>query len=228
VNILWQLLQTVPSTMLLWAAAQVLGLVLAIPVAAARMSRERTLRWIALLWIEVTRGIPTLVLLFIVYFGLSINDFRPPAMTAAILALGLSSSGYLAESIRAGFEAVPRQQTEAAMALSLPLATRLGRVLLPQALPIISEGVVSYAIHLFKETALASLIGVIEVMAVANYLVERGVNGPTVFLFTGAIYLVGCLLLAWLAHLIGDSGSRKRGKTQRGATIAAVKKVEVA
>jgi len=216
VSVFWLLLQSLPTTLLLWFASQVLGLLLAIPVAAARMNGNRLIRTVALWWIEIFRGIPTLVLLFIVFFGLSINGFSPDSMTAAILALGFSSSGYLAESIRAGFEAVPRQQTEAAMALSLPTLVRLRKVLLPQAFPIISEGVVSYSIHLFKETALASLIGVVDVMAVAYYLVERGVDGPTVFFFAGAIYLIGCLLLAWLAHLI----ARPRKKRPRSQALS--------
>lgn len=216
-NILQPLLQALPITLLLWLGAQALGLALAIPVAAARMSRVRILRIVAIWWIEIFRGIPTLVLLFVVFFGLSLGSFHPSTMLAGILALGFSSSGYLAESIRAGFEAVPRQQREAAMALSLPLHTRLGRVLLPQAMPIITEGIVSYSIHLFKETALASLIGLIDMMAVAYYLVERGMDGTVVFAIVGTIYLVGCLILAYAAHLVGKLGKAPRSTPRRSA-----------
>lgn len=214
-SVLWLLLQTLPTTLLLWFSAQILGIGLAIPVSFARMSQHRLLRTVALWWIEVFRGVPTLVLLFIVFFGLSVNGFSPDSMTAAVLALGFSSSGYLAESIRAGFESVPRQQHEAALALSLSPLVKLRKVLLPQAFPIISEGVVSYSIHLFKETALASLIGVIDLMAVAYYLVERGADGSTVFLFVGGIYLAVCLLLAWIAHTIGQAKRGRRPKIAR-------------
>lgn len=219
-DILWLLLQSLPATLLLFIASQILGLAIAVPVAAARMSKSCVLRTVALWWIEISRGVPTLVLLFIVFFGLSINGFSPDSMTAAILALGLSSSGYLAESIRAGFEAVPKQQTEASMALSLPLRARLFKVLLPQAFPLVIEGVVSYSIHLFKETALASLIGVVDVMTVAYYLVERGVDGPTVLFLTGLIYLAGCLLLAWIAHLAGRAARRRTKPIARKARVA--------
>lgn len=212
-SILLSLLQALPTTVMLWFGAQVLGLVLAVPVATARMSSNRFLRIVALWWIEIFRGIPTLVLLFIVFFGLSINGVSPSSMTAAILALGFSSSGYLAETIRAGFEAVPRQQYEAATALSLGPYVKLRKVLLPQAMPVISEGVLSYSIHLFKETALASLIGVIDVMAVGYYLVERGASGPTVFMFAALIYLTVCLLLAGLVRLI--AGPHQRGTEPR-------------
>lgn len=220
IDILWLLLQSFPATLLLFIASQILGLAIAMPIVAARMSKSRILRTVALWWIEISRGIPTLVLLFIVFFGLSVNGFSPNSMTAAILALGLSSSGYLAESIRAGFESVPKQQTEAAMALSLPLRIRLFKVVLPQAFPLVIEGVVSYSIHLFKETALASLIGVVDVMTVAYYLVERGVDGPTVLFLTGLIYLVCCLLLAWIAHLAGHVGKRRTKPTAQKARVA--------
>lgn len=219
-SILWQLLQSIPTTLMLWLGAQVLGLALAIPVAAGRMSKNRTIRIIAIWWIEIFRGIPTLVLLFIVFFGLSVNNYSPSAMVAGILGLGFSSSGYIAESIRAGFEAVPKQQTEACLALSLPLKTRLGKVLFPQALPVVSEGVVSYSIHLLKETALASLIGVVDIMTVAYYLVERGVDGPTVFFFAGMLYLIGCTLLAWFAHLVGRNGPHDNRLSLRKARAA--------
>lgn len=220
-NVFWQLIQSIPTTLFLFACSQILGLLLAVPLAAGRMHRNRLIRTLAMIWIEVFRGIPTLVMLFIVFFGLSFTGYSPSSMVAAILALGFSSSGYLAESIRAGFESIPKQQTEAAMAISLPGHIRLFKVLLPQALPIVMEGVVSYAIHLFKETALASLIGVVDVMTVAYYLVERGVDGPTVFLITGSIYLAGCLLLAWLAHLISSASTRSTKQ-------ATARKLEVA
>lgn len=202
-NILVALMQGVPLTLLLWAAGQVIGLMLAVPVAAARMSRHRWLRYLAMGWIELFRGIPTLVWLFIVFFGLASVGFQLTAIVASIAALGIVSSAYLAEIYRSGFESVPVQQYEASLALSLPLATRLKAVILPQAFPVILEGTASYSIHLLKETALASLIGVIDLMAIANYQVERGIDGPVVFALTGALYLLACLALAGLAHLAG-------------------------
>lgn len=206
-GILVQLLQSLPTTALLWFAAQVLGLILAIPVAAARMSRIRVLRIIAVWYIEIFRGVPTLVLLFIVFFGLSSTGFNLTSVVASILALGVSASAYQAESIRSGFEAVPRQQYEAAIALSLPLLTRLRKVLLPQALPVVLEGLVAFSIQMLKETALASLLGVAEVMSIAYYLVQRGVDGTVVFTITGLLYLALCLMLAGVAGLIGRRAS---------------------
>lgn len=203
-NDLLAIAQGIPVTLLLWIGAQALGAVVAVPVAAARMHRSRWLRLPATAWIETLRGIPTLVWLFVVYFGIVAAGFTLTAIAAAILALGLVSSAYVAETYRAGFEAVPVQQREAAAALGLPRLVTLRRVQLPQALPVILEGTGSYSIHLLKETALASLIGVVDVMMIASYRVERGADGTIVFLATGAVYLVGALLLAWSAHALGS------------------------
>ena len=216
IGILLQLLQSLPMTALLWFAAQVLGLLLAVPIAACRMSRNRWLRTIAVWYIEIFRGIPTLVLLFIVFFGLSSAGFNLTSVIASILALGVSASAYQAESIRSGFEAVPIQQYEAAIALSLPRGIRLSKVLLPQAMPVVLEGLVAFSIQMLKETALASLLGVAEVMSIAYYLVQRGVDGTIVFAITGLLYLILCVLLAGIAGLIG----RRAGTSGKKAKVA--------
>jgi ABC-type amino acid transport system permease subunit len=81
----------------------------------------------------------------------------------------------------------------------------LAKVIVPQAKPIIFAGLGSYGIHLLKETALASLIGVVEIMNVANYVVERGANGLSVFLIAGLIYIILCLPIGGLAALLARS-----------------------
>lgn len=210
------LVQGAPLTILLWAASQILSAAFAIPVAAARMHKSAWLRVPAIFWIELFRGIPTLVWMFIVFFGLVAAGINLKSVAASIAAMSLIGSAYLAETYRAGFDAVPKQQREAALALSLPLRARMSFVLLPQALPVILEGAASYSIHLLKETSVASLIGVVDIMAIANYQVGRSGDGIPIFLVAGVMYLAGCLVLAWLAHLL----SRNRlapGRTMRAA-----------
>ncbi len=210
------LLRGIPVTLLLWAASQAIGIVLAAPVAAARMHTRRWLRLPAMVWIEVLRGIPTLVWLFLVFFGLVALGYSFTAIVSAIITLGLVTSAHLAEIYRAGFEGIPKQQVEATMVLGLPLIVRFRKVFLPQAFPIIVEGGGSYSIHLFKDTALASLIGVVDIMSIATYQVERGANGPVIFLVTGAIYLVFCLAIAWIAHVLAKLFVPGRAKAGPG------------
>jgi His/Glu/Gln/Arg/opine family amino acid ABC transporter permease subunit len=196
------LLAVIPATVLIWASSIVLGALIGLAVAAARSSRNTALRIIATVYIEVFRGIPTLVWLFIVFFGLNTFGFSPTAVFSAILTLGIVSSAYTAEIYRSGLNSVPATQREATVALGLPQHIALSKVIVPQAKPIIFAGLGSYGIHLLKETALASLIGVVEIMNVANYLVERGANGLSVFLIAGLIYIILCLPIGGLAALL--------------------------
>lgn len=205
-----EILTALPATIILWASALAVGLIIAVPSAAARRSDHRLLRFLATLWIETFRGIPTLVWLFLVFFGLSQTGYHPNALAAGILAMGLVSSAFIAETYRSGLDAVPAQQWEATVALGLPPGTALRTVVLPQARPIIAAGIGSYAIHLLKETALASLIGVVEIMNVSNYLVERGANGMLVFLVSGLIYILLTLPIAGLFVLLGRTRRKSR------------------
>ena len=206
---LLDLLVALPTTLLLWALAMLLGAALGALIAYARMHRSKWMSLPATIYIEVLRGIPTLVWLFIIFFGLTQFGFRLTALVSAVLTLGLVSSAYFAEIYRSGLQAVPRSQTEATVALGLPPLISLTKVIGPQALPIILAGSGSFAIHLVKETALASLIGVVELMNVANYSVERGASGINVFFAAGLVYLVLCLPIAWGADRIGRRVNRK-------------------
>lgn len=204
------LLAAGPTTILIWAASVAVGAVLAIAIAAGRTSPNAALRTLATVYIEVFRGIPTLVWLFIVFFGLTSFGFSPTAVFSAILTLGIVSSAYIAEIYRSGLNAVPTTQREATTALGLPAHIALMRVVVPQAKPIIFAGLGSFGIHMLKETALASLIGVVELMNVANYLVERGANGLTVFLVVGLIYIALCLPIGGVASLLGRPARAKK------------------
>lgn len=211
------LLAAVPQSLAVWAGSIVLGAVLGVFVAAARMSRHGLVRGLSAGYIEVFRGVPTLVWLFIVFFGLTSFGFNPTALSSAILTLGAVTAAYTAEIYRSGLGAVPHQQREGATALGLPPRIVLAKVLIPQARPIIFAGLGSFGIHLLKETALASLIGVVEVMNVANYLVERGANGLEVFLVAGLVYIVLCLPIAAASAVLGRAVRAKKATTRKAA-----------
>jgi polar amino acid transport system permease protein len=214
------LLAAVPTTILIWAASVAVGAVLGIAVAAGRTSSNAVLRSIATVYIEVFRGIPTLVWLFIVFFGLTSFGFSPTAVFSAILTLGIVSSAYIAEIYRSGLNAVPTTQREATTALGLPPYIALVKVVVPQAKPIIFAGLGSFGIHMLKETALASLIGVVEIMNVGNYLVERGANGLSVFLVVGLIYIALCLPIGGLAALLGRPARARKLKVQQEPAVS--------
>lgn len=196
------LLQAVPATLGLWALALILGMALAVPVTVARMSRFLVLRAMATVWIEVLRGIPSIVWLFLIFFGFGFYSYSPTALVTSVVALGGASSAYFAEVYRSGLQSVPAGQREALKALGMPATKGTRLVVLPQALPIIIDGSGSFAILLLKETALASIIGVVEIMNVANFAVTQGINGMLVFFTVGVIYAVLCLPIGFGAHFL--------------------------
>ena len=147
---------------LLKAAITTLWVTLA-SMALARCYGSPTLRGSAIAYIEVFRGTPLLLQLYFIYFGLAQHwGWRLPAEAAAVLTLGLNYAANEAENFRAGLQAIPRGQTEAAMALGMSPALTLRRVLLPQAFRISLPGITNDLIALFKDSSIVSVIGLVE------------------------------------------------------------------
>jgi polar amino acid transport system permease protein len=193
----------VPVTLTLWAGSLALGVVVGAIAAAGLGSRHRVLRGAARVWVTVFRGIPPLIVLFIFFFGVATGVWTPDAKGAAVLGLGLVASAYLALIFRESIDAVPVTQLEAARSLGVRRIDTLRFVQLPQSMPLIAASGGSYAIHLLKDTALASLIGVVDITYLATYNVERGANGVTEFFVVGCVYLVLSLVIGLAARLLG-------------------------
>lgn len=205
-------IHAVVMTLVLFAASLFCGAVLAAAVCALRMSSNPVLRYAATFWIGLVRGVPSLVWLFIVFFGISIGGQGMNAFTAALLTFALISSAHLGEAYRTGFEAVGQGQFEAAKALAMPRLANLKLILMPQALPVTCASGISYAIHLLKDTALASVIGVTEITFFANDMVQRGGDGLVIFLVAGVLYLLLSLPLSVLARAISNRFRLTKGQ----------------
>jgi polar amino acid transport system permease protein len=196
-------------TLLLFVSSYLMAAVLGVGVGALRLSNNAVLRAAGAAWIAFFRGIPSLVWLFIIFFGVSISGDRLTAVSAAAVTFGLVGSAYLAEAYRAGFESLPRGQMEALNALGMPRLQAFRIVVLPQILPVVLATATAYAINLVKDTALASLIGVQEITFIANDQVQRGANGLITFLAAGVIYLVLSVLIGLVARFV-ESGMLRR------------------
>lgn len=134
-------------------------------LAGMRQSRSRPVRWFAFLLIQVMRGIALYVLLLWLFFGLAASGgFQFEPIPAGILALSLLNSAYLAEIFRAGYEAVPAGQREAALALGLPRRTWFGRVHLPQVTQITLPATGNVFVDIVKDTSVLSVVGVVELL----------------------------------------------------------------
>jgi polar amino acid transport system permease protein len=151
-------------TVLCWGVGSILGLALGFVVALASEVRFAPLRWLLRVYIEIFRGTPFLMQLFILYNGGPFIGLKLAATTAGVLGLGLYSSAYYSEIFRGGFASVPRGQIEAAMSVGMaPLATLL-RVRVPAALVAAVPPIVNTLIVMSKETVVLSIITVPELM----------------------------------------------------------------
>ena len=151
-------------TVLCWSAGGALGIVLGFAIALAVRLPIPPLGWLLRAFIEVFRGTPFLVQLFLVYAGGPYIGLKLSATTAGILGLGLYSSAYFAEIFRGGFAAVPLGQIEAARSVGMNPFDTLRRVTLPAALIAAVPAIVNMLIVLSKETVVLSIITVPELM----------------------------------------------------------------
>ncbi|MBM3850511.1 MAG: ABC transporter permease subunit [Verrucomicrobia bacterium] len=184
------LLEAAVTTLWVTLASMTLAVAWGLALALARCHGPRLLRPLAVAYIEVFRGTPLLLQLYFIYFGLAqALGWRLSAGVAAVLTLGLNYAANEAENLRAGLEAVPRGQTEAALALGMSPALTLRRVLLPQALRISLPGMTNDLIALFKDSSIVSVIGLVELTK--EFLIRSLDAGDYVGLglLTAAIYL---------------------------------------
>lgn len=161
---------------------------LAIPIALARMSPSRVLRWPADLYVEFIRATPLILQLIYIYYVLPAAGIRLSPYAAAIIGLTLNYSAYMSEVYRGGIMAVPRSQSEAARSLGLRPAVTFFKIIFPQAFRIVLPALGNYLIALFKDTALASVVTVQELMFSGQIIAARNYQYFTVYTVTAILY----------------------------------------
>jgi polar amino acid transport system substrate-binding protein len=186
-------------TLLVSALAMLLAFPLGLLLAVARTHGGAWARRIATTYVELFRGTPVLLQLYVLYFGLA-PVVKLGALPAAILGLGLNYAAYEAEAHRAGIQAVPRGQWDAAMAAGMGTGLALRRVILPQAVRLALPNVTSDFVALMKDTSLVSVITVVELtkQMTITAVDVRSWLGPG--LLCAAFYLALSLPLARLAR----------------------------
>jgi ABC-type amino acid transport system permease subunit len=160
--------------------------------------------------IDVLRGIPPIVFLFIVFFGIGSGAITLSPFQAAVIGLGLISAAHLAEIYRGSLLAVNRGQFEASQALGLGRTTTYVRVIGPQAMRVAIPGMVTWAISLLKDSAIVSTIGVAEIMLVANQDARASGSSLTPFIIAALIYIALGTPLAFLSRYLERTLSLKR------------------
>lgn len=167
----------------------VLGLTFGLVVALARLSRVRSVRSVATVYVELIRGTPCLLQLFYIYFVLPVFGIRLPPFTAGVLGLTINYAAYLSEVYRAGIQAVAKSQLEAAHALGMSRSLTMRLVVLPQALRIVVPPLGNYFISLFKDTSLVSVITVRELVYTGQIVAAVNYEYFAVFTIIGIVYL---------------------------------------
>ena len=160
-NQVWLFLQSSLVTLLVSVGAMVLAVPLGMSLALGRLYGPRWLGGFTTAYVELLRGTPVLLQLYVLYYGLA-GVLRLGPLSAAILGLGLNYAAYEAEVYRAGILAVPKGQLEAALALGMTTRLALRRVVIPQAFRVALPGVTNDFIALLKDSSLVSVISVVE------------------------------------------------------------------
>jgi polar amino acid transport system permease protein len=199
------LLPAAGTTASLTIAAFLLAVILGGSIAALRLSSLTALRRTAQVYVEIVRGVPVLAILFLLYFGLPGYGVALNPFTAAAVGLGISSSAYIAEIIRAGLDALHKGQREAALAIGMKPLTLYRTIILPQVLRISLPALLSTLIALLKDSSLCALITVDELMLTARALSTEYFQPLQIFVLTGVIYFA----IAWPLSLLARRLERR-------------------
>jgi len=171
------------------------GLILAL----GKSSSRRLFNWPATFYIWFIRGTPTLVQIFIVYFGLPQTGLRLSPFVAGVAALGLNSGAYVAEIIRGGMLAIPKGQMESALATGMSPAQAMLRIILPQVVRIIIPPITNEAASALKNTSLLSAITLVELTLYAQMIIAATYRPFDFYIIAALLYLVLTTVLTQLS-----------------------------
>ena len=203
-------------TLLLTAAGLVIGFVLGLLTAVARAYGPVPLRAVAISYVELFRGTPLLVQLFLIYYGLPSLGITFERLHAAIIALSLNSGAYQAEYIRGSLLAIGQGQMMAARAIGMSRWAAIVNIILPQALRLVIPSWANEPISLLKSNAIVFLIAVPELMTKAKAIAVKTYDPIGAYVAVAIVYLVLVFILdyglKWLERLARIPGFELEGK----------------
>ncbi|AJP23100.1 TPA: ABC transporter permease subunit [Staphylococcus aureus] len=196
-------LKGIKITILISLIGVALGSILGAFVALMKLSKIKIISWIASIYIEILRGTPMLVQVFIVFFGITAAlGLDISALVCGTIALVINSSAYIAEIIRAGINAVDKGQMEAARSLGLNYRQTMKSVIMPQAIKNILPALGNEFVTLIKESSIVSTIGVGEIMFNAQVVQGISFDPFTPLLLAAALYFVLTFVLTRIMNMI--------------------------
>ena len=196
------LLQGAMVTLEISALSMVIAIGLGLLMAVLRVFGPSMIAWPVIAFIEVIRGTPLLIQLFIIFYGLPSVGIRFSPLWAAVIGLGINYAAYEAENYRAGIQSIPHGQLDAALALGLTRIQTIRKIVLPQAVRLVIPPVTNDFIALLKDSSLVSVITMVELTKMYGQLAATNYDYIGIGLLTAAIYFVLGLPIARLSRLL--------------------------
>lgn len=211
------LLRAMGQTLLLALCGLLFGTLLGMIFGILSVVKNKVCNVIAMIFVDVVRGVPMIVLAFFVFFGVPycLNNMMGlsatlTALQAGTICLALNCGAYMAEIIRAGIQSVDKGQMEAARSLGLPYWRAMQRVVLPQAIRTMVPSIINQFIITLKDTSILSVIGFPELVNTAKNVVANTFKSFQVWAIVGVMYLIIILILSKAAKRLERSWSRGR------------------
>ena len=183
------------TTIYISAVSIVIATVIAIVGAIAKLSNNGFAYAIASFYTSLFRGLPLLLLIYLIYMGLPQLGFMIDAIPSGIAALSLCYGAYMTEIFRAGIQSIPRGQWEASRALGFPFRLILRKIILPQSIPLIIPPTGNQFIAMLKDSSLVSVLGIWEIMFLAKKLGAKDFNHLEMLLTAAMIYWILTIIL---------------------------------
>ena len=190
------ILQGAEITLTIFVVTLILSLPLGGLAALGRISSFAPLRYLMEFYVWVMRGTPLMLQLLFFYFALPMVGIMLPDFAAALMAFTLNYAAYFAEIFRAGIQAIPKGQYEAAVALGLKHWQMMRHVIFPQVLRVVLPPISNETINLVKDTSLIYILAMNDLLRVARTIVQREFD-MTPFLIAGIFYLAMTAVLTW-------------------------------
>ncbi len=205
------LLRALGYTFMLGSVTILIGTTAGLLLCLVRLYAIRPIQLLAIVYIDVFRALPILVLLILVYYALPFVGIRFDSFTSATLALSMVLAAFTAEVCRAGIQNVPKGQFEAAASLGMPFWQSMRKIILPQAIKVIIPPLTSNSISVLNDTALASVVAMPDLLKQANDAQAMMAN-PTPLVGAALIYLA----ILWpMVRLVGYLEARTQRATTR-------------
>ena len=200
VSVFPEIITYLPTTLFITIISIVIAIIVGLFIALIRVQKVLVVDSLLALYISLFRGMPTVVLLFIIYYGLpqlfpSLKGIS--AMAAALLCFSLKYSAYLAEIFRAGLESVDNGQREAGMAMGLSLTNIYRHIVLPQAFVNALPSTGNMFISLLKDSSVAFFVGVPELLSAGKLIAAESYKFFETYLAVGIIYWLTVVLYSW-------------------------------